>query len=153
VTHHDLEHRRADLGVARLVGLDALHHALEHAVADLGRHRRQADELQVGEAGLEDEVGGDGELDRGRREQHLVDQVAGGDGDPVVAVEEAVGPVELAIPAHQVVAEQERDLGVAQLVEAAQHRGGAPRAVAAEAAGAQVADHRRELGEGEGRGV
>ena len=45
-----------------------------------------------------------------------------GDRDPVVGVEEAVGPVELRVPAHQLVHQQQRDLRVAQLVERAEQR-------------------------------
>ena len=58
------EHGRADLRVARLVALDAAHHLLEHRVAHAVGQRREPDELQVGEAGLEHEVGRDRELDR-----------------------------------------------------------------------------------------
>ena len=107
------EHRPADLGVARLVALDALHHLLEHLVAHLVRERRQADELQVREPGLEDEVGRHRELDGVAAEQHLVDQVAGRDRDPVVRVVELVRPVELRVRGHELVHEQQRDLRVA----------------------------------------
>ena len=68
-----------------------------------------------------------------------------GNRDPVVRVIEAVGPVELRIPAHQLVHEQERDLRVAALVECAKCSRRAPRAVACETARAQVARHGREL--------
>ena len=47
---------------------------LEQTIADLVRHRREADELQVGEPGLEHEVGPHRELDRIGPQQQLVDR-------------------------------------------------------------------------------
>jgi hypothetical protein len=55
--------------VAGLVALDAGDHLLEQPIARAAGHRRQAHELQVGEAGLEDEVGRHRELDGVRGEQ------------------------------------------------------------------------------------
>ncbi|HEX8109468.1 MAG TPA: hypothetical protein VF516_17175, partial [Kofleriaceae bacterium] len=110
------EHRVADHRVAGLVALDAVVDRLEHCVADAARERREPDELQVREPRLEHEVGRDRELDRVRGEQQLVGEVARSDRDPVVGVVKLVGPVELRIPAQQLVHEQKRDLGVARLV-------------------------------------
>ena len=90
------EHGAADLGVARLVALDAVHHLFEHLVAHGVRERRQPDELQVGKTRLEDEVGRDGELDGvGADAASLLDEAARlRDRDPVVRVIELVCPVE-----------------------------------------------------------
>ena len=62
VTDQCRDHRMTDLGVARLVGLDARDHFLEHPVADVVGHRRESDELEVGKARLEYEIGSDGEF-------------------------------------------------------------------------------------------
>ena len=67
---HGLEDGRADLGVAGLVGLDALDELGEGEVAGPGGVGRQADELQVGEARLEGEVGHD------RRRQRVAGHAA-----------------------------------------------------------------------------
>ncbi len=68
-----------------------------------------------------------------------------GDGDPVVRVEELVRPVELRVPAHQFVHQQEWDLRVPELIERPERRRRPPRAVASEPAGAKVADDGGEL--------
>jgi len=149
----DLEHRPADLRMARLVGLDALHHRLEHRIAGVARERRKRDELQVGEARLEHQVRPDRELDRIGRQQQLVHQVPGRDRHPVVGVVEAVHPVELRVPLHEIVEEEQRDLGVPELVQRPEQRHRAPGAVAREAARAQVSDRRRELRERQRRAV
>jgi hypothetical protein len=107
--------------------------------------RGQADELQIGESGLEHEVGRDRELDRIRAQQHLVECVARGDGDPVVGMIEAVRPVEAGVAGDQVVHQLEGDLRVPELVEGAQQRHAAPRPVTAEACRAEIADHGGEL--------
>ena len=145
VFENRFENGAPDLSVAGFVGLDALDHLLEHPVAHAVGHRGQADELQVCEAGFEDEIGPDGELDRVRGDQELVDEVTSGDGDPVVRVEELVRPIELRIPGHQFMHQQEWDLRVPELIERPERRRSPPRAVASEPAGAQVADDCGEL--------
>jgi hypothetical protein len=148
-----LEHRAADLRVPRLVALDARDHFLEHAVADVVGERRETEELEIGEAGLEDEMRGDRELDRVRAEEKLVDEMACRDRDPVVRMVEAVRPVELGIVTQQIVQDEERDLGVPELVESAHGGGRAPRARSPEPRAPEIADDRRELGERERRSV
>jgi hypothetical protein len=78
VTDQCREHRMTDLGVTRLVGLDARDHFLEHPVADVVGDRREPDELEVGKARLEHEIGSDGEFERVRPNAHLIDEVPHG---------------------------------------------------------------------------
>src|SRR2546426_9983006 len=56
VLNDGAQDRPSDLRMPRLVGLDALNHLLEHPVSDEMGHGRQAHELEVREAGFEDEV-------------------------------------------------------------------------------------------------
>jgi hypothetical protein len=103
--------------VARLVGLDGLDHGLEHRVADLVGERGEADELEVREAGLEDEVGRDGELDGVGEERSSSARWRAAMATQSLRVVEAVRPVELGVGAHELVHDQERDLRVAELVQ------------------------------------
>lgn len=153
VRRDDGQHRSANLRMARFVALNAGHHRFKQPVPHVVRHRRQGDELQVGESGFKDKVGADGEFDRVRAQQHLVHHVPRRQGDPVVGVIEAVGPIELLVPAHQIMHQSQGNLGVAQLVQGPQRGGVSPGAVSAEARGPQVADDGGEFGQGQGGGM
>ena len=113
-------HRVADLGVAGLVGLNARQRLLEQVVVGAVGHRRHRHELEVGEAGLEHEVELDRAVDCVGGKEHVVEQVPGGENHPLVGVERLVRPVEVAVVGQHVVADQQRDLGVPDLVERAQ---------------------------------
>ncbi len=89
-----------DLGMPGLIGLNAGDHPLEHMVIRFAGEGCQADELQVGEARLEDEVCGDVELDRILANGELIKEVARRNREPVVGVVELVRPVELGIELH-----------------------------------------------------
>src|ERR1700742_1837040 len=102
-----------------------------------GRH---GNELQVGEARLEDEIELDSELERVGGEEHVVEQVACGKDDPLVGVVRLVRPVEIAVVREQVAADQQRNLGMADLVESAEGRHHPPGAVTAEPSHAQLGD-------------
>src|ERR1700722_3631816 len=102
-----------------------------------GRHGH---ELQVGEARLEDEVELDGEVERVGREEHVVEKVACGENDPLVGVVGLVRPVEIAVVREQVAADQQRNLGMADLVERAEGRHHPPGAITAEPSHAQLGD-------------
>ena len=133
-------HRVADLGVAGLIGLDARQRLLEQVVVGAVGHRRHRHELQVGEAGLEHEVELDRAVDCVGGEEHVVEQVTGGENHPLVGMEGLVCPVEVAVVGQHVVADQQRDLGVPDLVERAQARHHPPGAVAAEPRHPQFCD-------------
>src|SRR5438045_1334257 len=53
--------------MTRLVALDAREHAPEEVISDVIRERREPDELEVREAGLEDEVRRDRAIERAER--------------------------------------------------------------------------------------
>lgn len=72
---------------------------------------------RFGEPGLEHEVELDREVDGIGGEEHVIEQVAGGENHPLAGVERLVGPVEVAVVGQQVVADQQRDLGVADLIQ------------------------------------
>ena len=99
--------------------------------------------------GLEHEVELDREVDGVGGEEHVVEQVACGENHPLVGVERLVGPVEVAVVGQQVVADQQRDLGVADLVQRAQGRHRPPGAVAPEAGHPQLGDRARVLRQGD----
>src|ERR1700753_3072442 len=77
------------------------------------------------------------------------EQVAGSENHPLVGMERLVGPVEVTVVGQQVVADQQRDLGVADLAERPQGRPPPPRAVAPEAGHAQLGPRARVLHEGD----
>src|SRR5688500_9766801 len=79
---HGLQDGRADLGVAGLVGLDALDQLGEGEVAGPGGVGRQTDELQVRVPRLEGEVGHDRRGQGIAGHEHVVEGVAGGGGAP-----------------------------------------------------------------------
>src|ERR1700742_834149 len=101
---------------------------------------RYCHELQVGEARLEDEVELDGEVERVGREEHVVEKVACGENDPLVGVVGLVRPVEIAVVREQVAADQQRNLGMADLVERAEGCHHPPGAITAEPSHAQLGD-------------
>ena len=144
---------RADLGVARLVGLDALHHLLEHPVADAVRQRRQPDELQVGEAGLEHEVGRDRELDRVGARAAARRPGGGRRSRPSCWCGRSCASSRTADPSAPARASAAAGSACGAARRARRTRRRPPGAVAAEARGAQVADDRRELGQRQRRGV
>src|SRR6201996_16583 len=102
-----------------------------------GRHGH---ELQVCEARLEDEVELDGGVERVSREEHVVEKVARGKNDPLVGVVGLMRPVEVPVVREQVAADQQRNLGMADLVESAEGRHHPPGAVTAEPSHAQLGD-------------
>ena len=117
VADHDLDGRRAELGVAGLVRLDARDQVREGVVAHVRGVGREPDHLEVGERGLERE----GDHDRGGHgvagHHDVVHRVAAAEHRPVPRVLRPVGPVILAVAAHQLVREVELELGVTQLVQ------------------------------------
>ena len=94
-----------DLGVARLIGLDARQRLLEQVVIGGVRQSGQGHELEVGEAGLEHEVELDGHIDGVGGNEHVVEEVPGGDHHPLVGVVRPVRPVEVAVETQHVVAD------------------------------------------------
>ena len=96
------------------------------------RHGRHGHELQVGEARLEHEVQLDRRVDGVGGEEHVIEQVPGREHHPLVGVKRLVGPVEVAVVGQQVVADQQRDLGVPDLIQRPQGGHRPPGAVAPE---------------------
>src|ERR1700722_3121700 len=129
-----------DLGVAGLVGLNACQRLFEQMGVGAIGQGRHGHELQVGEARFEDEVELDGEVQRVSREEHVVEKVARGKDDPLVGVVRLVRPVEVPVMREQVAADQQRNLGMADLVESAEGRHHPPGAVTAEPSHAQLGD-------------
>src|SRR6201992_4109995 len=78
----------------------------------------------------------------------VIEQVAGGENYPLVGVERLVGPVEVTVVGQQVVADQQRDLSVADLIQRPQGAHRPPGAVASEAGHAQLGDRSRVLRQG-----
>ena len=99
--------------------------------------------------GLEHEVELDRQVDGIGGEEHVIEQVPGGENHPLVGVERLVGPVEVAVVGQQVVADQQRDLGMADLIERPQHRHRPPGAVAPEPGHPQLSDRARVLRQGD----
>ena len=147
VLDHDADERRADLRMARLVGLDALQHGGEGVIAGLGRVCREPDELQVGEALLEGEVGHDRGADRVAGVLDVVERMAQADDDPVLGLRRLVRPVEHLVLLDEFVGEIHLDLAVAHLVEGAEGRHVAHPRRAAEARHPGEGRRRVELGE------
>src|SRR5215510_11166724 len=137
--YHQGENWMADLGVACLIGLNAGHHFFEHVVAGLMCKRRQPYELKVGEAGLQNHIGSNLELNRILAQGELVKEMPGSNGDPVVGVIELVRPVELSVPAHQLVHEQQRNLRVAKFVQGTEASHGSPGTVTPKTRAAKIA--------------
>jgi hypothetical protein len=128
------------LCVPGLVGLDRRDQRAEVEVAGLHRVCGHAEELQVGEAGLE----GERELDRHRygvvRQEHVVEEVASGDDAPLVGVVGLVRPVELRLLGQGLVRDVRLQLTMTGLIESAEGRHVAPGRGAAEAGHAGLAD-------------
>src|SRR6266852_4902898 len=110
------------------------------------RQRRQAHKLKVGEAGFENHVGGDVEFNRVLPEREFVEEVPRRDGEPVVGVVELVRPIKLRVPTDQLVHQEQRNLGMAKLVQSAEAGHRSPGAVAAEASTAEIANGTGEFG-------
>src|SRR5229473_4040357 len=104
------------------------------------RQRRQAHKLKVGEAGFEKHVGGDVEFNRVLSEREFVEEVPCRDGEPVVGVVELVRPIKLGVPADQLMHQEQRNLGMAKLVQGTKAGHRSPCAVAAETSAAEIAD-------------
>ncbi len=145
VVDEHLDGGLALLRVARLVRLDARYQRAELQVADVDGVRDHAEELQVRKTGLQRE----GELDRdGQRvvgDEHVVEEVPYGQGDPVVGVERFQRPVAARLLAEQAVREERLDLAVPYLVQRAERRGVAPGGGAPEPAHAGLAEGRQVL--------
>src|SRR5215468_9812575 len=71
----------------------------------------------------------------------------GSNGDPVVGVIELVRPVELSVPAHQLVHEQQRNLRVAEFVQGTEASHGSPGTVTPKTRAAEIAYSCREFRE------
>src|SRR6202521_4047496 len=112
------------------------------------RQRREAHKLKVGEAGFENHVGGDVEFNRVLPEREFVEEVPCRDGEPVVGVIEFVRPIKLCVPADQLMHQEQRNLGMAKLVQGAEAGHCSPSAVAAEASAAEIADGSGEFRKG-----
>src|ERR1700730_11346643 len=112
------------------------------------RQRRETNKLKIGEAGFENHVGGDVEFNRVLPEREFVKEMPCCDGEPVVGVIELVRPIKLCVPADQFMHQQQRNLGMAKLVQGAEAGHRSPGAVAAEASATEIADGTREFGKG-----
>src|SRR6266849_9886692 len=109
------------------------------------RQRRETHKLKVGEAGFENHVGGDVEFNRVLPKREFVEEVPCRDSEPVVGVVELVRPIKLWVPADQLMHQEQRNLGMAKLVQRAEAGHRSPGAVAAEASAAEIADSAREF--------
>ena len=112
VLDHLGQHRPADLGVARLVALDARQHRLEQAIA----RRRAPAPTAPTNCRLVKPVSNTKLVPTANSigvgaQQQLVHHVARRDRHPVVGVIEAMRPVELRVPGHQLVHERQRESG------------------------------------------
>ena len=149
VLDQDLDRRLTLLRVPGLIGLDRGDQRAEVEIPDVHRVRGHAQELQVGEAGLE----GEGELDRrGHRivgGEHVVEQVPGRDRAPLVGVQGLVRPVHPGLFVQQGIGEVGLDLAVPGLVQAAERGHVAPRGGPAEPAHPGLPDARQVLRDGD----
>src|SRR5882762_9122258 len=117
------------------------------------RQRRQTHKLKVGEAGFENHVGGDVEFNRILPEREFVEEVPRRNGEPVVGVVKLMRPIKLWVPADQLMHQEQRNLGMAKLVQGAEAGHGPPGAVAAETSAAEIADGSGEFRKGQSGGV
>src|SRR5579863_2557441 len=109
-------------------------------VTCLMRQRRETHKLQVSEAGFEDHVGGDVELNRVLPEREFVEEVPCRDGKPVVGVVELVCPIKLCVPTDQLMHQKQRNLGMPKLIQSAKACHCSPGAVTAEPGATEIAD-------------
>src|ERR1700686_1930460 len=112
------------------------------------RERRETHKLKVGEAGFENHVGGDVEFNRVLPECEFVEEVPCRDSEPVVGVVKLMRPIELCVPADQLMHQEQRNLRMAKLVQGAEAGHRSPGAVAAETSAAEIADGTGEFRKG-----
>ena len=117
VADQDLDQRRGDLRVARLVRLDARDEIGKGEIADVGGICRKTDHLDIRQAGLESEIQHDRRGDGITRHHHVVERMAAADCRPVVAALRLLRPVELPVERRKLVGKRELDLSVPQFVE------------------------------------
>ncbi len=135
----------SDLSVPSLIGLDAHERLLKEVVVGAVGDRGHGHELEVREPGFEHEVELHGDFYGVGSEDHVVEEVPCRDHHPFSGVIGPVGPVEVAVEAQEVVAEQQWDLRMPDLVERAERCHRAPCAVAAEARHPQLCHRGRVL--------
>src|ERR1700732_2527545 len=112
------------------------------------RQRRETNKLKVGEAGFENHVGGDVEFNRVLPEREFVEEVPCRDGEPVIGVIKLVRPIKLCVPADQLMHQEQRNLGMAKLVQGSKACHCSPGAVPAEPSTPEIADGPGEFCEG-----